>query len=247
MKVSVSKDDIQSRRRTQSLFIDSSRINVSPLIISPKALPSLDNNALSSSTPDLAPNNQQNQIRKGKDAHLSFYFWEPIIGGLIIFPITLSFWLCGWNFITVYLTTDTGKHPAVLPTLYGISQLILFFMYISQNRLYNHLVQQKRYYIRFLLLECYIFIISIIYVIQWTSMWTIWDFYTSDDWLILFLLTIIGVLALIVISGHPCDLVCAPVVMSYDSIEYNVRIDHSFVADEVRLHLKNKNLPKEVN
>ena len=64
-------------------------------------------------------------------------------------------------------------------------------------------------------------------------MWTLWDYYTSDDWLIMLLISIAAVLTIIVLVGHPCDLVCAPFAISYDSIEYNVRIGTPFAIGQV--------------
>ncbi|UJR25485.1 hypothetical protein I4U23_006831 [Adineta vaga] len=68
-------------------------------------------------------------------------------------------------------------------------------------------------------------------------MWTLWDYYTSDDWLIMLLISIAAVLTIIVLVGHPCDLVCAPFAISYDSIEYNVRIGTPFAIGQMNQYV----------
>ncbi|CAF4756800.1 unnamed protein product, partial [Rotaria magnacalcarata] len=55
-------------------------------------------------------------------------------------------------------------------------------------------------------------------------MWTIWDRYTPADWLLMLIISIAALLTVIGLMGHPCDLVCAPFILSYDSVEYNIRI-----------------------
>jgi hypothetical protein len=72
-------------------------------------------------------------------------------------------------------------------------------------------------------------------------MWTLWDLYTSDDWLRMLIISIAAILATITLTGHLGDLVCAPFIISYDSIQYNVRIETSFLTEKVRFFLNKTN------
>jgi hypothetical protein len=64
-------------------------------------------------------------------------------------------------------------------------------------------------------------------------MWTLLDRYTTDNYLIMLYISIIAILVIILVTGHPCDLICAPFIISYDSVEYNVRIGTPFVTEKV--------------
>lgn len=132
-----------------------------------------------------------------------------------------------------WFDTPAGQHPAMLPSLYIVSQLLFLFIYISQDFLYNFLVKQELKFLASIILQIHSFITAANYIVQWTSMWTIWDRYTSDDWFIMLLISTVAILGIIVLTGHPCDLVCAPFVISYDSVEYNVRIGTPFVTEKV--------------
>ncbi|CAF4432737.1 unnamed protein product, partial [Adineta steineri] len=46
------------------------------------------------------------------------------------------------------------------------------------------------------------------------------------------IISIAAVLATITVTGHLCDLVCSPFIISYDSIEYNIRIETPFITEK---------------
>ena len=162
-----------------------------------------------------------------------FFVFEPIVVGLLIFPLLIIFWQAGWNFMIQWFTSPSGQHPAIVPVSYIFSQLLFLFIYLNQDRLYRSLARQKSGFCRAITLQCHSFVTAFGYVIQWASMWTLWDLYTTDDWLIMLLISIAAALALIALTGHSFDLVCAPFIMSYDSIEYNIRIGTSLVTEKV--------------
>ncbi|CAF4095323.1 unnamed protein product [Adineta steineri] len=241
--------------------------------------------------------------KKPKEHHRRILFiMEPIIIGLILFPIIVLFWQCGWNVIFVllnsvnryppsasqqYLETEESKiltnslslngsqkfsekkylskfdkqkftklaknsqikgkkgkglshkkplhidndDPLVsnldgddfsfqsLFISYVIAQGFLLCFYLGQDFFYNFLKRQT-YIIQIILLKCHIFVLALIYIIQWEMIWTIWDQYTSDEWDFELLLSLTFLFVLIVFTGHLSDLVCAPFLSSYDSIEY---------------------------
>ena len=171
-----------------------------------------------------------------KKQRLQFFIWEPIVAGLLIFPLSLIFWQSTWNFTVECLSTPVGQHPAALLVLYLISQLIFLFIYLNNNHVYKFLAKQKRPYISYVLLQLYTFVNGVNYVVQWTTIWMILDTYTGEDWVIMLISSVAAIFILIAMMGHPCDLVCGPFVMSYDSIEYNVRISMVFNTDHVVLN-----------
>jgi peptidoglycan biosynthesis protein MviN/MurJ (putative lipid II flippase) len=133
-----------------------------------------------------------------------------------------------------WLGTTYGKHWIVLIILYFLAQFIFLFIYLNQDHLYDHLHKQKfKFYIRFIL-QIHIFIMASTYIMQWVAMWTIWDRYTSGDWLLMLIVSLAALLAVIALMGHPCDLVCAPFILSYDSTEYNIRIGSPFLTEKVK-------------
>lgn len=163
------------------------------------------------------------------DRRRTIYFvCEPIVSGLVILPFVLVFWEAGWNLLVEGLDTSLGQHVASAPILYLIAQLILLINYLSQDWLYAFLTNLTSAVVRHALLQLHCFISAVSYIVQWVAMWTIWDYYTSDDWLIMLFISLVAILAVLVLVGHPCDLVGAPFVISYDSVEYNVRIDTPF-------------------
>ena len=162
-----------------------------------------------------------------------FFVFEPIIAGLLIFPLLIIFWQAGWNFMIQWFTSPSGQHLAIVPASYIISQLLFLFIYLNQDRLYRYLARQKSGFCRTIVLQCHSFVTAVGYVIQWASMWTLWDLYTTDDWLIMLLISIAALLALIALTGHSFDLVCAPFIMSYDSIEYNIHIGTPLITEKV--------------
>ena len=84
-----------------------------------------------------------------------------------------------------------------------------------------------------IILQIHTFTTATTYIMQWISMWTVWDRYTSDDWRLMLVVSIAALLAVIALMGHPCDLVCAPFILSYDSMEYNIRIGSPFLTEKV--------------
>jgi hypothetical protein len=177
-------------------------------------------------------------IRSGTKRTI-FFICQPLVAGFLIFPLLILFWQAGWNFMVEWLTTPFGKHWIALVILYILAQLIFLFIYLNQDHLYDYLHKEKPKIIIVTILQCHTFITSSTYIIQWVSMWTIWDRYTSGDWLLMLIVSIAALLAVITLMGHPCDLVCAPFILSYDSIEYNIRIGSPFFTDKVNyfLHL----------
>lgn len=137
------------------------------------------------------------------------------------------------------LNTSTGKHWATLPALYALAQFTLLHIYLNQNHLYDYLYKHRDHWGTSIVLQMHLFLTSTIYIVQWISMWTIWDRYTSQDWLLMLIVSIAAVLAVIAVMGHPCDLVCAPFILSYDSIEYNIRIGSPFLTEKVGDPLSN--------
>jgi hypothetical protein len=176
---------------------------------------------------------QLDEIIRPNKKRTSLFICEPLIAGFCIFPFLIMFWQSGWNFMVEWLDTPLGQHPALLPSLYLLSQLLFLFIYINQDRLYDFLVKQELKYFSLIILQLHSFITALNYIVQWVTMWTLWDRYTSDDWFIMLLVSIIAILSIIVLTGHPCDLVCAPFVISYDSIEYNIRIGTPLVTEKV--------------
>jgi hypothetical protein len=162
-----------------------------------------------------------------------FFICQPLVAGFLIFPLLILFWQAGWNFMVEWLTTPFGKHWIALVILYILAQLIFLFIYLNQDHLYDYLHKEKPKLIIHTILQFHNFLTSSTYIIQWVSMWTIWDRYTSGDWLLMLIVSIAAILAVIAIMGHPCDLVCAPFILSYDSIEYNIRIGSPFRTEKV--------------
>ncbi|CAF2873827.1 unnamed protein product [Rotaria sp. Silwood2] len=141
-----------------------------------------------------------------------------------------------------WLNTPLGQQRATLPSLYLFSQLILFIIYINQDCFYNYLVKEEFKFFAIIFLQCHTLITALNYIIQWASMWTLWDYYASDDWRLMLIVSIASILAIITLTGHSYDLVCSPFIMSYDSIQYNVRIETSFVTEKMSpflLHILN--------
>ncbi|CAF1426292.1 unnamed protein product, partial [Rotaria sordida] len=147
-----------------------------------------------------------------------------------------------WNFMIEWLDTPLGQHRATLPSLYVFSQLILFFIYTNQDRLYDYFIQAESKFFSVIFLQCHTLVTALNYLIQWVSMWTLLDNYTTDDCILMLTISIASILAIIVLTGHSHDLVCSPFIISYDSIEYNVRIETSFITEKMNpflLHILN--------
>ncbi|CAF1224017.1 unnamed protein product [Adineta steineri] len=155
---------------------------------------------------------------------------EPILVGLILLPIIVLFWDCGWNLVWTLLNTINGYPLTINQEFYNYSflslfipysivQILLLILYIGQEIFYNFLKEQNSI-IRIILLKSHIFLLATIYIIQWEIVWLVWDQYTPRQWYFQLVLSIAAIFALIVFIGHLSDLVCAPFLVSYDSIEY---------------------------
>jgi hypothetical protein len=177
-----------------------------------------------------------------------FFFIEPIIGGLILFPIIALFWESGWNLVHIILNLlnklpsdfnakDTPSYTwQSLVCPYLIVQFLLLLYYLCQNLIYNFLTDQK-WIIQILLLEFHIFVLATIYVIQWEMLWTIWDEYIPHEWYFELTLSLTALFAFIVFNGHLSDLVCSPFLFSYDSIEYCIHFGCPLLTRDVGLIL----------
>lgn len=153
--------------------------------------------------------------------------------GFVVFPLLITFWQSGWNFLAEWLETPSGRHQAALPSLYLLSQFILFIIYLNQDRIYDYLVKEELKFFVVTVLQLHTFITALSYIVQWVSMWTLMDYYTSTDWLLMLVISITSIFAIIILTGNSYDLVCSPFVMSYDSVAYNTRIETPFIMDKV--------------
>lgn len=225
----------RQRPRAQSLFEQRrSRTNTELAINLFERLISPPDSPISSNESPTLPDTP-NLLNRQSTRRTLFFIIQPIVAGFLVFPLLILFWQAGWNLIDEWLRKPIAQHWAILVLLYTLAQSILFIIYLNQDHLYDYLRKQKfAFWITFLL-QCHTFLTAVTYILQWISMWTIWDRYTSQDWILMLLISIAALLAVIVLMGHPCDLVCAPFILSYDSIEYNVRIGSPFVLEKVIL------------
>jgi hypothetical protein len=221
-----------SRRRAQSVFEQRSRVNTRPSISFVSELLSV--HASSAERPENVSSSNMNDCHRISESQRRFMFiCEPIVAGVFILPLLVIFWQSSWNLILEWVNRFPEQQREILSGLHILSQTIFLCMYINQNRLYDYVVHKKSHYIIGFIRQSYVFILAFNGILQWTTMWTIWDFYTYNDWLLMLLSSIIAILAMVVLTGNPGDLVCAPFILSYDSIEYNIRIDTSLVVDKV--------------
>jgi hypothetical protein len=176
---------------------------------------------------------------------------EPILCGFLLFPMIVLFWQCGWNLNTIFLnyfnqfstnltlneiTTDNAVSYEwkLLVFPYLITQCILLLYYLCQNNIYNYL-KQRHWVVENLLLKLHIFILATLYIIQWQILWTIWDYFIPHEWYFELTLSLTSLFAFIVFNGHLSDLVCAPFLFSYDSIEYSIHFGCPLLTREVSL------------
>ena len=181
------------------------------------------------------------------------FFVEPIIVGFILLPIVALFWECGWNIVWILLNTTNGYpstsqfdeipseelHHYSLQSLlipYLIVQILLLVFYLSQDFFYNFLKRQN-HIITILLLKIHIFLLASIYIVQWETLWIVWDQYLPRDWYFELVLSLTSIFALIVFIGHLSDLVCAPFLVSYDSIECCVHFGCPLLTRQVSLFI----------
>ncbi|CAF1242708.1 unnamed protein product [Adineta ricciae] len=164
------------------------------------------------------------------------FFIEPAVAAMILLPVVTLFWESGWN-LTLILLNILNGYSSMLPSndspvnksrpysfsslsiSYAIVQILLLLFYLAQDFLYGFLKRQKLIP-RLILLKLHIFILSSIYIVQWVVIWTAWDQYSPREWYFEIVLSFTALFALIVFIGHLSDLVCAPFLVSYDSIEY---------------------------
>ncbi|CAF4530691.1 unnamed protein product, partial [Didymodactylos carnosus] len=181
------------------------------------------------------------EYKFSKSSKRALFVLEPIITGLIIFPIIVLFWECGWNLVLIMLNEwNSYPHPWNIDDIdgeeygdysytsllvpYFAAQFLLLLIYLLQDIVYNFLKYKCKYWLlRSILLQLHILLLASIYIVQWEMMWTIWDQYTPHEWYFEFLLSFMSLFTLIVLNGHLCDLVCAPFLISYDSIEYCIQ------------------------
>jgi hypothetical protein len=182
-------------------------------------------------TPVYSPEDEGKQLTE--TARRILFIMEPILGGFIFFPIIALFWQCGWNLIATILEYSNGiKSKLFIP--YLIVQIILLLFYLCQNLIYNFL-KTRSWIIENLLLKFHIFILSTCYIIQWKLIWTIWDEFISHEWYFELTLSLTALFAFMVFNGHLSDLVCAPFLFSYDSIEYSIQFGCSLLTKDVSL------------
>lgn len=204
------------------------------------------------------PVNKDARLSLAKDENFSdrekkfLFYFEPIISGLILFPILVLFWDCGWNLIPIFLNVLNGydieihlvqinqqdyvNYPLVsliIPLL--IIQLILLFYYLFQNFVWKFLHNsQRNFLLRHFLLRIYIFIMATTYIFQWELIWTIWDQYTPYEPYFQVAISFAGLFALICLTGHLSDLICTPFIYSYDAFQYCTRIGSPLLVENVR-------------
>ncbi|CAF3013186.1 unnamed protein product [Rotaria socialis] len=222
----------RSRPRAQSLFEYRSQTNAEITVaLFDRLIASQDTSSASNETTDCS--DQSDIIIRTGLRRTIFFITQPIIAGFFIFPLLILFWQAGWNFMVVWLETPTNQHWIVLVMLYFLAQFIFLFIYLNQDHLYDYLHKKKLNIFISLVVQCHNFIVSSTYIIQWVSMWTVWDRYTPADWLLMLTISIAALLTVIGLMGHPCDLVCAPFILSYDSVEYNIRIGSPFLTKNI--------------
>jgi len=196
---------------------------------------------------DSSDQSEEKELSKAKRTIL--FMLEPIISGLILFPILVLFWECGWNLILIFLNRLNGFPSNLhldeitqedfesytwqsLLFPYLVIQFLLLTYYLGQNLIYEFLAKQK-WIIKTLLLKFHILGLAIMYIIQWEMLWTIWDQFTPHDWYFEITLSVASIFALIVFIGHLSDLVCSPFLFSYDSIEYCIHFGCPLLTREV--------------
>ncbi|CAM4932530.1 unnamed protein product [Rotaria socialis] len=185
-------------------------------------------------------NNQTNDVDQYEINNKKFLFIiEPMITGLLLFPILVLFWETGWNLNLIFLNvmnkfssdlhldefTQEDFESYTWQSLffsYLVVEILLLVLYMLQDFIYNNL-KNKNYLIKMLILKFHIFLLSTIYIVQWEMLWTIWDQFTPHEWYFEFTLSLTSLFSLIVFIGHLSDLVCSPFLFSYDSIEFNIQ------------------------
>ena len=203
---------------------------------------------------DLINEDNMKRKRKTKCHRQILFIVEPIFAGLILLPIIALFWDCGWNLVWIFLEELNGNPSTLklnminddktsnysvssLLVPYFIVQIMILIFHLRQDFFYNFFKKQTRI-VRKVLLKCHIFVLVSLYIIQWQMLWTVWDEYTPHEWYFELVLSISSLLTLIVIIGHLSDLICAPFLISYDSIEYCLHHGCPLLTREVSLLLQ---------
>ena len=222
----------RSRSRAQSLFECRPRTGTDLTIaLLEKLIWSQSSSNQSTETTTSTDENKTNDVSNVR--RLIFFFVQPICAGLVIFPILILYWQSGWNFMDEWLNSPIAEGWFIPTLLYFLAQVILLCLYMNQEYLYDYLHKQSRCCVVKIILQCHILLTTSTYILQWVTMWKILDRYTSQDWLLMLMISITALLGIAALLGHPCDLVCAPFILSYDSVEYNIRIGSPFVTEKV--------------
>lgn len=174
---------------------------------------------------------------------------EPVVGGLILFPIIALFWYCGWN-LGLILSNHLNHFPLdlninqTIPTDYGpyswqsllfpylIVQFLLLLYYLLQDSIYTFL-EKRMWIIRNSLLQFHIIVLATIYILQWKILWSVWDQSTLRGWQFEITFSVASLFATIAFTGHLSDLVCSPFLLSYDSIDYCIHFGCSLLTRDV--------------
>jgi Fuseless len=191
---------------------------------------------------------------RGRERTLLFIV-QPLLTACLLFPIGSLFWQCGWNLVLIFLNVlnryplnlhledipladdeqDEQQRPYSWPSLfvpYLVSQLFLLSYYLCQNLVYDCLKRQP-WLLTGILLKVYIFILATVYIVQWETMWSVWDEFAPTEWYFDFTLSVCSLLALIVTVGHSSDLVCSPFIVTYDSLDSCVHLGSPLLTREV--------------
>ncbi|CAF1183239.1 unnamed protein product [Adineta ricciae] len=209
-------------------------------------LPSTDRNTIRrrlTQIISIVDNQNKEQTIKPKGSYLILFLLEPILTGCFLFPLLVLFWDCGWNLTVTMLNAlndyasnynldgldyseqGYGEYsPQSLMVTWVIDEIAFLIFYLGQDVLYHFLNKQKMI-VKQIIVKIHIFILAFLYIIQWQMMWTILDQYTSQDWGFMFVFSLAGIFALMALTGTLSDLICAPFVVSYDSIEYCIQFE----------------------
>jgi hypothetical protein len=202
---------------------------------------------------ELGEEEEEEEKKLTKKSRIILFILEPILSGLILFPILVLFWECGWNLVLIFLN-HLNEFPSnlhleeitqeefdsytwqslVFP--YLVVQFLLLLLYLCQDLIYDFLVDQK-WIVKTVLLKFHILLLATIYVFQWEMLWTIWDQFTPHEWYFEFTLSVSAIFALIVFIGHLSDLVFSPFLFSYDSIEYCIHFGCPLLTKNVSLNI----------
>lgn len=187
----------------------------------------------------------------GTSTRRILFLMEPVVGGLVLFPIIALFWYCGWN-LGLILSNHLNHFPLdfninqTIPIDYGpyswqsllfpylIVQFLLLLYYLWQDSIYTFL-EKRMWIIRHGLLQFHIIVLATIYILQWKILWSIWDQSTLHGWQFEITFSVASLFATIAFTGHLSDLVCSPFLLSYDSIDYCIHFGCSLLTRDVSL------------